>query len=324
MNGLFRAGENGVREIVSTKDGKIHFVDYAGKTLCVIESCSGQNAVYPLFSARLTSSPEYVIMDLDGTSVESEEFWVECIRKTVGELIGENVAFTAEDIPFVSGHTTAEHLDYALKKYGGVKVASNASEKYLEVSRKELERALNTDSGEDKIRPSDGLKDFLLTLKNRGVKIGLASSGLFYKAIPEIETAFAAMKLGDPLKFYDSIITGGVEKEKGKYSTLGELAAKPHPWLYKELVVNGLNCVDPENAVVIEDSASGVLAARLAGYAVIGLTTGNIDASGLAELCSARADSLNTALKILFPDESNKTKKDNAAEKVGLKVSCHA
>ena len=298
MGGLFRTGENGVREIASAADGKIHFIDYAGETLCGIESCSGQSAIYPLLPAELSAAPRCVIMDLDGTSVESEEFWIECIRKTVSELLGKNVTFVAEDLPYVSGHTTAEHLDYALKKYGGG-TAENASETYLKVSRAELERVLNGEANE--IRPSEGLKEFLLALKARGVKIGLASSGLFYKAVPEIEAAFGAMKLGNPLDFYDSVITGGVEKQKGKYSTLGELAAKPHPWLYKELAVNGLNCVKREEAVVIEDSASGVLAARLAGYAVIGLTTGNIDASGLNELCCARANSLSHALKILFP-----------------------
>ena len=300
LGGLFRTGENGVREIASMADEKTHFIDYAGTTLCGIESCSGQSAIYPLYPAELPSVPKCVIMDLDGTSVESEDFSIECIRKTVCELLGKEVTFSAEDIPFVSGHTTAEHLDYALKKYGGSEVV-NASEKFLEVSRRELENALNGET--EQIRLSDGLKEFLLALKSRGVKIGLATSGLFYKAIPEIETAFREMKLGSPLDFYDSIITGGVEKEKGKYSTLGELAAKPHPWLYKELVVNGLNCAERETAVVIEDSASGVLSARLAGYAVIGLTSGNIEASGLGELCSARADSLMHALKILFPDD---------------------
>ncbi len=75
----------------------------------------------------------------------------------------------------------------------------------MKVSCAELKRVLNGESNE--IRPSDGLKEFLLALKARGVKIGLASSGLFYKAVPEIGAAFGAMKLGNPLDFYKPVIS---------------------------------------------------------------------------------------------------------------------
>ncbi|MGN1061854.1 MAG: HAD family hydrolase [Candidatus Scatosoma sp.] len=299
LGGLFRKGEDGVNEIASVSDDKINFIGYGGGVLCGIDSCSGQKAIYPLPPAELGDCVKYVVMDLDGTSIESEEFWIEIIRKTTSELLGKEIAFSKEDIPYVSGHTTAEHIDYALRKYGNGGVYPNATAVYHKVSHAELEKALN--GGCEEIKPARGLKEFLIGLKQRDVKVGLVSSGLFYKAIPEIESAFSTMNMGNPKDFYDSIIMGGVEKGRGKYSTMGELVAKPHPWLYKELVVNGLNCTDNREVVVIEDSASGVLSARLAGYAVIGLTTGNIDASGLEELCFARARSLEEAWTKIFP-----------------------
>lgn len=301
LGGIFRSGRSGVGEIRATADGKIEFAEYDGRTLCCITGCSGQRAVYPLEEAPFEPSAEYVVMDLDGTSIISEEFWIGVIEQTVNCLTGKKISFTQEDIPFVSGHTTGEHLDYALGKYAEDLpcIRENAMEVYHEISRRELVALTNGGNG-GKISTVDGLKEFLLELKARGVRTGLVTSGLFYKAVPEIEAAFHAMGLGDPREFYDCIIMGGVEKEAGRYATIGELAAKPHPWLYKELAFAGLKCKRPEKLIVLEDSASGALSARLAGYPVIGMQSGNITCSGMSELCTARADSLKDALKFIF------------------------
>ena len=299
LNGTFSVGENTIKAIRSTADGKISFIDIGEKTLCSIESCCGQTALYPLETVALSPPVEYIVMDLDGTSIISEEFWISVIRKTASQLIGREIIFTPQDIPFVSGYTTAEHLDYALRRYGDPDVEyENIMETYHAVSNQELNNALK--NGADNIRPVPGLKEFLLEVKRRGVKIGLVSSGLFYKAIPEIETAFHAMDLGKPLDFYDEIIMGGVEKNARQYATIGEIAAKPHPWLYKELVSEGFKCRDNSKVVVLEDSASGVLSARLAGFPVIGMASGNIVASGMEELCAAQAENFGEVLNILF------------------------
>ncbi|WP_251546042.1 HAD family hydrolase [Pumilibacter intestinalis] len=301
LGGLFEAGKDGTGEISSTADGKISFIERGDKTLCGLTGYGGQIAVYPLEKATFIPQAEYAVTDLDGTSILSEDFWIYVIEQTVRKLTGKNVSFTAEDVPFVSGHTTADHLDYALKKYGAGEYAG-VTETYYEISRREL-ASLSSGGDYSKIRPADGLKEFLTGLKSRGVKLALVSSGLFYKAIPEIESAFKAMGMGDPREFYDEIIMGGVEKGGKQYSTLGELCAKPHPWLYKEVAVAGLKCKNREKLIVVEDSASGVLSARLAGYSVIGLTSGNIDASGMSDLCSFRAESLKDAYKIIIGEK---------------------
>lgn len=301
LSGIFRLGTNTVKGIRSTKDGKISFIDMDDKTLCCIESASGQSAVYPLNNVELEPPAEYIVMDLDGTSIISEEFWIEIVRKTASKLIGREIEFCACDIPYVSGYTTAEHLDYALRKYGDpFKSYDNVMETYHAISNAALKNAL--ENGAEQIRPVAGLKEFLLEVKRRGVKIGLVSSGLFYKAIPEIETAFRAMGLGNPLDFYDEIIMGGVAKNAKQYATIGEIAAKPHPWLYKELVSEGFHCRNNNKVVVLEDSASGVLSARLAGFSVIGMENGNITSSGMSALCTARAGNFGDVLKFLFGD----------------------
>jgi hypothetical protein len=77
--------------------------------------------------------------------------------------------------------------------------------------------------------PTEGLKEFLLELKSRNIKIGLVTSGLYEKAYPEILSAFRTLNMGDPKEFYDCIITAGFPLQKESVGTLGELSPKPHP-----------------------------------------------------------------------------------------------
>jgi beta-phosphoglucomutase-like phosphatase (HAD superfamily) len=116
---------------------------------------------------------------------------------------------------------------------------------------------------------------------------------------------FRQLELGDPLGFYDAIVTAGSAVEPGQVGTIGELASKPHPWLYAEAARIGLT-VDRSNrqrVIGIEDSAAGVLAIRLAGFACIGLTFGNIAASGMRPLVAHECDSLEQALPTILGED---------------------
>ena len=104
--------------------------------------------------------------------------------------------------------------------------------------------------------------------------------------------------MGNPLDFYDAIITGGRQKNKGEYGTIGELAVKPHPWIYSELAL-GLGVKNLEDAIVIEDSSAGLLSGRLAGMNVIGFNDGNLTASGLDQECIAMVNNFEDIKKFL-------------------------
>ena len=119
----------------------------------------------------------------------------------------------------------------------------------------------------------------------------------FEGKIPEIVSAFRVLDMGEPIAFYDAIITGGRRKGEGEYGTIGEMAVKPHPWIYSELV-GGLN-VDKKHAIVIEDSSAGLLSGRLAGMNVIGFNDGNLIQSGLHEECIAMVDTFEDVIKFL-------------------------
>lgn len=229
-------------------------------------------------------------MDLDGTSVKSEHFWIWVIEQVIARLRREpDFKFIEQDIPHVSGYSVSEHLQYGMHKYcKGIETATleNARNLYFEIVHKELEDVLEGKPiGGHCFEPSPFLRKFLLGLKERNVKIGLVSSGLYEKSMPEIRAAFAKIQLGEPADFYDGIVTAGFSIKKGQAGTLGELEPKPHPWLYAESL-HALGT--PQDEVVgIEDSGAGILALVTAQIPAIGIAGGNIESGGEKPLCNA-------------------------------------
>lgn len=278
----------------------VEFFDWKNKPYCTINQC-GVEATYPFEKPQTEFPIQAVLMDLDGTTVISEEFWIYLIEKTVKQISSPDFCLSEEDTPYVSGFSTAEHLEYCLNKYKIPKTVNEALEVYHKTARFELNEIMEGRGNVDAFKPRAGLKGFLYSLKKAGIKIGLATSGLDYKAIPEIVSAFRVLDMGDPIEFYDAIITGGRRKGEGEYGTIGEMAVKPHPWIYSELV-GGLN-VDKKNAIVIEDSSAGLLSGRLAGMNVIGFNDGNLIQSGLNEECIAMVDTFDDIIKFLQLDK---------------------
>lgn len=276
----------------------INFFDKGEDLFVEINQC-GVDSIYRMPKVKTNPNIKYVLMDLDGTTVKSEEFWVYLIEKTAQEMFNNpNFRLSEEDTPFVSGFSTLEHLEYVKKKYKFKQDINVALEAYHRIARFELNEIMEGRGNVDAFKPREGLKEFLFELKALGVKIGLATSGLDYKAIPEIVSTFKVLNMGDPLGFYDSIITGGRQKNKGEYGTIGELAVKPHPWIYRELAL-GLDVRDLADAVVIEDSSAGLLSGRLAGMNVIGFKDGNLIASGLDDQCLLMVDTFKEILDFI-------------------------
>jgi len=313
--GRFRAGRDGVRAIYLTGDRKVEFIAYAGHTLAYVRSAMGHPAIYPLEPAAIEPPVEAVLMDLDGTSVRSEPFWMWIIERTIAELTGR-AGFELEDadLPHISGHSVSEHLQYCIDKYCPDRKVEQARKIYFRITAREMQAIL--DSGDPGavqgegasgrpgrfFVPAPGLKEFLLAMKDRGVRIGLVTSGLYEKAWPEIVAAFRAMGLGDPLEFYDAIVSAGHAIRPGQVGTLGELQAKPHPWLYAEAARVGLGIPPQRRAhcVGIEDSGAGVCSIRLAGFAAVGVAGGNIHRAGVAPLLHSMHDSLADVLGEVF------------------------
>lgn len=300
-DGLFTAASGGTDGVYSSGDKKVELVVRGGETLALVKSSLGYPAYYPVQPDAAPLPLEAVLMDLDGTTVKSEEFWISIIEMTVKSLL-QNPAFTLEeaDIPFVSGHSVSEHLDYCIAKYCPDQALPTARNFYYEHTHREMYAILH-EGKQGAFTPTAGVKPFLLELKRRGIKLGLVTSGLYEKAYPEILSAFRTLDMGDPAEFYDSIITAGSPLGRGAPGTLGELEAKPHPWLYAESATVGLGIPFEKRGGVIgiEDSGAGVCAVRLAGYHTIGIGGGNILQSGTRAFCNQYCETFDEILQAI-------------------------
>lgn len=302
-NEIFEVGKDGVRNILTPNDNKIDIIEFDDKKLCCVKSGMGYPALYPMHKTHFEPKAEAILMDLDGTSVHSEEFWMWVIEQTTARLLdNRNFKREQEDEPFISGHSVSEHLKYMIDKYTKGASLEQAREYYFEIVNYEMDEILKGRGKQDAFTPAPHLKEFLTAVKNEGIKIGLVTSGLYEKAMPEIISAFKQLNMGDPTEFYDCIITAGQALKKGQTGTLGELEAKPHPWLYAETARVGLGIPFEKRHKVIgvEDSSAGVVSIKLAGFSCAGISGGNIEKSGVGELCDYRIDDLTDLLDIII------------------------
>ena len=302
----FISGKEGVKHILCTGDGKVEFVAFENQTLAYVNSVLGYGAYYPLHSVNRKGKIKAVLMDLDGTSVRSEEFWIWIIEKTTASMLDdESFKIEDSDKPFVSGHSVSEHLQYCIDKYCPGESLDKARNFYFEHVNHEMKEIMEGRGRKNSFVPQEGLKEFLLAIKAKGINIGLVTSGLYEKAMPEILSAFRTLDMGEPTDFYDAIISAGYPLRKGSVGTLGELSPKPHPWLYAETCAVGLGInFDERNSVIaIEDSGAGVCSARIAGYTTIGLAGGNIKESGTMPMCSRYCNNLAEILDYIEEEE---------------------
>jgi beta-phosphoglucomutase len=301
-DGLHVCEQDGVQHIAATGDGKVEFIGYRDHTLALVNSSLGYPAYYPVRPVSVHQPLKAVLMDLDGTSVHSEAFWIWIIQLSIASLLG-NPRFELEeaDLPFVSGHSVSEHLQYCIRKYCPDRSVEAARTFYFEHTHREMQAILDGRGRRDAFVPSPGLEEFLLALKAADIKIALVTSGLYEKAYPEIYSVFQALNLGRPEDFYDAIITAGFPLRQGEAGTMGELTAKPHPWLYAEAfrVGLGMSFEERHHVVGLEDSGAGVCSIRLAGFTPIGVAGGNIIESGTQALCGYFCQSLDEVLSLI-------------------------
>ncbi|NQT92900.1 MAG: HAD family phosphatase [Lentisphaerae bacterium] len=300
--GRFRADVDGVRSILATADGRAEFILFDEHTLAWVKSEMGYPAIYPVHPVHVERPIEAVLMDLDGTTVRSEDFWVWIIEQTTAQLLGDpSFRLQPEDAPFVSGHSVSEHLQHCINKYAQDHAVEEARAVYFTTTRREMQAILEGHGKSDAFKPSPGVRSFLLALRERRIKIGLVTSGLYEKAWPEIVSAFQTMGLGDPVDFYDAIVTAGFPLRKGEAGTLGELSPKPHPWLYAEVARIGLGIpFERRHRVLgIEDSGAGVVSIRLAGFATVGMADGNLVQSGTKPLVERYCETFEDVLAFI-------------------------
>jgi len=197
-----------------------------------------------------------VIFDMDGVLCDSEAFICRAARRMFAETYGADVR--AEDfIPFVGagenrylGGVAEKHgIDWNLQRDKARTYAI-----YLEIIAGRLE-------------PLPGVGEFVRQCRDRGLKLAVATSA------DRIKMDGNLREIGIPAETFDACVTGTDVNHK-----------KPHPEIF--LTAARRVALGPERCLVVEDAPNGVLAAKAAGAACLGLTT----SFGARELRRSGAD----------------------------------
>ncbi|AGF55928.1 beta-phosphoglucomutase family hydrolase [Clostridium saccharoperbutylacetonicum] len=183
-----------------------------------------------------------VIFDMDGVLVDSEPMYFE-IERYLFSYFKVNVS--KEQHEALVG-TSLENMWEKLIKDNNLK---QSKEKIVDYHKKYVIKHVE---GLRELLPTKNIKELLEDLKEKDIKIGLASSS------PKDLINIILNKLN--IKKFFQIIVSGDEVEK----------SKPHPEIF--IKVAQLLNVAPNECVVIEDSSNGVNAAVAAGMKCIGFS----------------------------------------------------
>lgn len=183
-----------------------------------------------------------ILFDMDGVIVDNLPYHVDAWM-VFCEKNGFNLS---RDIFFneMNGLNAKSSFEYLFKK------SLTKDEVHLYEEQKEV---IYREYYKDHIRPADGLLDFIMEAKSKGIKIALATSA------GQGNIDFTIDGLGIR-HLFDAII-GGHQVINGK----------PDPEIY--LKAAELLGLDSKDCVVIEDSIQGMEAGYAAGARVIGITT---------------------------------------------------
>jgi beta-phosphoglucomutase len=192
-----------------------------------------------------------ILFDMDGVLSDSEQYISKAAIMMFGEL-GLNVK--PEDFkPFV-GTGENRYIGGVAEKYGLKvdieKVKARTYSIYQEIIKSNL-------------KPLPGAVIFVKSCRERGLKIAVATSA------DEVKMKANLREIGIPASMFDATVNG-----------LEVVNKKPAPDIY--LMAAQKLGLKPGECLVIEDSVSGIKAAKSAGCRILALTT-SFDRSLLTE-----------------------------------------
>lgn len=182
-----------------------------------------------------------VIFDMDGVLVDSEGFWAKAefeVFSSYGVKVTDELAAQTRYM------TTKEVTEFWYQKFPWEKLDVPSVEQ--EVVSKVIE-LIQTENC-----TISGIQEFVKDLKNKEYKIGLATNA-------PLRVADAVLEKLQVRDYFDTVHSSEFE-EKGK----------PHPAVY--LTSSQKLGISPEYCIAIEDSHSGLKAAKAAGMKTIFFT----------------------------------------------------
>ena len=189
---------------------------------------------------------EAIIFDMDGVIIDSEKIWKRAeneVFSSVGVELSDELCKVTETM------TTTEVTHFWFSKYPW----KHKSLDEVENGVIELVAYLIKKEGQ----AIYGIQEFIKNLKSKGYKIGLATNS------PSVLIPVVLEKLALH-KYFDA--TASAEHE---------LEGKPHPFVY--LTTAEKLHAKPENCIAVEDSFSGLVAAKKAGMKTIAILKDNQD-----------------------------------------------
>lgn len=179
-----------------------------------------------------------VIFDMDGVLIDSEPLW-KIAMETVFSKFGSKL--TKQDFQ----RTVGLRIDEVVRFW-------HSHEHWKGITPEEVEKQIvmkMVELIEQDARPLSGVKETLKLLKEKGMKIGLATSS--YEIL--IQTVLRELQIRDYFDVY--------------HSAEHEEFGKPHPAVY--LTLAAALGVDPLRCLVIEDSLNGIISAKAARMKVV-------------------------------------------------------
>ena len=201
-----------------------------------------------------------IMMDMDGSSTDTEKLVLETVRQVFADALHKkSFQFAKEDYSNIIGDSKTNHFLYLIKTYslhtdGLQTYITNYYAKYHQLLKKTIQRKIR----QHLIEPMPYLKEFLLWVKNHGIKVGLVTSSIRKEVDMIMPIVFKGMKLNVPYnELYDTIVSA---------DDVGEPFLKPHPNLY--VIARHRLSAKEEHCIAIEDSSPGITAARVSGVSV--------------------------------------------------------
>ncbi len=186
------------------------------------------------------------IFDLDGVIVDTAKYHYKAWRRLANSL---DFDFTEAQNEQLKGVSRMESLNIILKI--GNKILDEAQKTALTKQKNDWYLEQVADMKSDEILP--GVVDFLNELQTKNIRTALGSAS---------KNAVLTLEKVNLLNYFEVIIDGTKTTR-----------SKPDPQVF-QLGAQGLG-IAPENCIVFEDAAKGIVAARSAGMYAIGV--GNAD-----------------------------------------------
>lgn len=208
-----------------------------------------------------------VIFDMDGVLVDSEKFWTQAeldVFSSYGVQVTEDLAAQTKYM------TTQEVTEFWYKRFPWENF--DASDLEHKVVTRVIEMIQTKDC------TMSGVQEFIKNLKTKEYKIGLATNA-------PLRVAHVVLEKLQVRDLFDTV-----------HSSEFETQGKPHPAVYLTSAKN--LGVSPEHCIAIEDSHSGLKAAKEAGMQTVIFT--NNDESIDSNLADFKIVDFNTVFLPVF------------------------